>query len=154
MKLYHLHESIDLLQRVADFDIPIMLYSRDGSRATTPDEIQAILDLTTKFFSSDPSPGITPIQARAVSVDPGKIWPSKRGKSHYVVGKLRTTVEEFIRMEVKFGTDPYETLHRVKDATDTQTAAAAHEFLRSSSSSLRVAMLGDTVHNIPAKPDL
>ena len=102
----------------------------------------------------DPPPGITPIDAEALSAD----------IDHPIDGlisvTIRTSVENYIRWSIEFDVDPYRVLQDVKKAAGPEMAAVAHEFMSDPNSGLRVARIGGnsktgiTSDNWPASVNL
>ena len=128
MRLRLICESSNILDRLAVFQVTLW---------ADPDiPKEDLADDFTRQFTSDPPPGITPVDADVVRVD-----FESEDKDGLIQAYVRMTIEDYIRNSIEYGNEPYTILGEIKRAAGPEAAAAAHQFMQTAPD-LKVARLG------------
>jgi hypothetical protein len=145
-KLSLIFESLEdkkLLSGQANFET-LLLYEPE-LKSMSNDEA---LDYFTKQFTTNPSPGVSPINAKVIKIN-------EVDEDGLVKVIFRTSIEEFIRNSIEYGIDPYEILNSIKKFTGNQAiVAAANRFMRDKSNNFKVAKIGQDGHEVESNVDV
>jgi len=132
MRLSLINENSDLLSNQANFETKL-IYEPEF-KDMSKDEI---FNVFTEQFTTNPPPGISPINAKVIDVDLENV--DEDGLVRVI---FKTSIGEFIKNSIEYDIDPYDILGAIKKSTgnNQMIMSAANNYMRNNK--FKVAKIG------------